>query len=68
MAKFFGKLITILLCLSTYILLISFSIKAMLLLKPLYYFDIKNLNIESMSGLTENEIKKNLKAIGYEIK
>lgn len=39
--------------------IISFSVVFTLNFRPLYYFDIEHLNIESLSGMTTEDIKNN---------
>lgn len=53
------KLINILISFSLAIFIISGSVILSLRCKSLYYHDIKKLNISSISGFTEDEIKKN---------
>lgn len=42
----------------TFFIIIS-AVKFTILFKPLYYYDIKKLNIETSSNIDKNEIKKN---------
>lgn len=53
------KLLQSLFALFFSLLIISLAVKLTLLFKPLYYFDIKYLNIEKLSGFTKEEIIKN---------
>ena len=53
------RLLNIFISFSLAIFIISSSIILSLKCKSLYYYDVKNLNISSMSGFSENEIKLN---------
>lgn len=43
--------------------LISFSVVVTLNFRPLYYFDMKQLNLSEVSGLSEDEIRENYDAL-----
>ena len=53
------RLLNIFISFSLAIFIISSSVILGLKCKSLYYYDVKNLNISSMSGFSENEIKLN---------
>lgn len=53
------KLLQILLSIALSLFIIFVAVKITLLFKPLYYFDIKYLSIESQSGYSKAEIIKN---------
>lgn len=53
------KLLQLLLSIALSLFIIFVAVKITLLFKPLYYFDIKHLNIEGQSGYGKAEIIKN---------
>ena len=53
------RLLNIFISFSLAIFIISSSVILGLKCKSLYYYDVKNLNISSISGFSENEIKLN---------
>lgn len=53
------NLLQLLFSLSLSLFIIFAAVKITLMFKPLYYFDIKYLNIEELSGFGKNEIIKN---------
>lgn len=60
------KILQLLFCFALSLFIIFAAVKITLMFKPLYYFDIKYLNIEKLSGFSKDEIVKNYDyVIGY---